>query len=198
MQLNLKLYNLFIRYVYRSDVIVNIEIANRLLQLRKENNLSQEELARKLGISRQAVSKWERAEASPDTDNLIGLARLYNVSIDELLKTDDEDTISLEAYTYESNSVAQQTESISNGYTVIEEKPSMSFSPKSTQKSIKKFVFGALILAVLILGIVIKNFYPNFPYPLLTTAIYLFIGFEYGYWHPGWLIFMTIPMYYCI
>lgn len=69
---------------------MNIEIANRLVNLRKENNLSQEALAEKIGISRQAVSKWERAEASPDTDNLILLSRLYGVSLDELLKTDDE------------------------------------------------------------------------------------------------------------
>ena len=68
---------------------MNIEIANRLVNLRKNNNLSQEALAEKLGISRQAVSKWERAEASPDTDNLILLARLYGVSLDELLQTND-------------------------------------------------------------------------------------------------------------
>lgn len=69
---------------------MNIEIAGRLVQLRKQHSLSQEELAEKLGISRQAVSKWERAEASPDTDNLIALAKLYNVSLDDLLKTDEE------------------------------------------------------------------------------------------------------------
>lgn len=67
---------------------MNVEIANRLQQLRKNNNLSQEELAEKIGVSRQAVSKWERAEASPDTDNLILLSRLYNMSLDELLRTD--------------------------------------------------------------------------------------------------------------
>lgn len=64
---------------------MNIEIANKLLQLRKEKGLSQEALAQELGISRQAVSKWERAEASPDTDNLIELAKLYDISLDELL-----------------------------------------------------------------------------------------------------------------
>ncbi len=67
---------------------MNVETANRLQMLRKKNGYSQEELAEKIGISRQAVSKWERAEASPDTDNLILLARLYGVTIDELLKTD--------------------------------------------------------------------------------------------------------------
>ena len=69
---------------------MNIEIANRLVEFRKKNGLSQEQLAEKIGVSRQAVSKWERSEASPDTDNLILLARLYNVSLDELLRTEDE------------------------------------------------------------------------------------------------------------
>ena len=64
---------------------MNVETANRLQNLRKKNGYSQEELAEKIGISRQAVSKWERAEASPDTDNLILLARLYGVTLDELL-----------------------------------------------------------------------------------------------------------------
>ena len=67
---------------------MNIEIANRLVELRKKSGLSQEELASKLGLSRQAVSKWERAEASPDTDNLIVLAQIYHVSLDDLLSTD--------------------------------------------------------------------------------------------------------------
>ena len=69
---------------------MTIEIANRLVELRKKHGLSQEELADKLGLSRQAVSKWERAEASPDTDNLICLAKLYGVSLDELLSTDED------------------------------------------------------------------------------------------------------------
>lgn len=66
---------------------MNVEIANRLQQLRKNNNLSQEELAEKIGVSRQAVSKWERAEASPDTENLILLSKLYRMSLDELVNT---------------------------------------------------------------------------------------------------------------
>ena len=68
---------------------MNLEVANRLQQLRKAKGLSQEELANILGLSRQAISKWERAETSPDTDNLICLARLYNISIDKLLDTSE-------------------------------------------------------------------------------------------------------------
>ena len=68
---------------------MNIEIANRLVELRKKNGYSQEDVAEKIGVSRQAVSKWERAESSPDTDNLIALSRLYQVSLDEMLHTEE-------------------------------------------------------------------------------------------------------------
>ena len=64
---------------------MTIENAARLAELRREKGLSQEELAEKLNVSRQAVSKWERGESSPDTDNLIALAQLYGVSLDVLL-----------------------------------------------------------------------------------------------------------------
>lgn len=68
---------------------MNVEIAQRLAARRKQAGLSQESLAERLGVSRQAVSKWERSESSPDTDNLIALAQLYGVSLDELLYVDD-------------------------------------------------------------------------------------------------------------
>ena len=80
---------------------MNIETANRLLKYRKLHNLSQEELAEKIGVSRQAVSKWERSEASPDTDNLMLLAELYGVTLDELLRGEDEPSIKEEKETEE-------------------------------------------------------------------------------------------------
>lgn len=69
---------------------MNIKTANRLVALRKQHHMSQEMLADKLEISRQAVSKWERAEAAPDLDNLLALSEIYGVSIDELLKGVDQ------------------------------------------------------------------------------------------------------------
>ncbi|MEG0322601.1 MAG: helix-turn-helix domain-containing protein [Raoultibacter sp.] len=78
---------------------MNVEIAERLAVRRKEAGFSQESLAERLGVSRQAVSKWERSESSPDTDNLIALAKLYGVSLDDLLYVDGsiEDDIEFEA-----------------------------------------------------------------------------------------------------
>lgn len=83
----------------RKGSTMNVEIAQRLAARRKQAGLSQEALAEQLGVSRQAVSKWERSESSPDTDNLIALAQLYGVSLDELLYVEDEmrDDVAFEA-----------------------------------------------------------------------------------------------------
>ena len=67
---------------------MNVEIAQRLAELRRARGFSQEGLAAELGLSRQAVSKWERAESAPDMGNLMALADLYGVTIDELLRVD--------------------------------------------------------------------------------------------------------------
>lgn len=72
---------------------MDLAMAQRLVDRRKAAGLSQEALAAQLGVSRQAVSKWERSESSPDTDNLIALAALYGVSLDELLYGKAEDDI---------------------------------------------------------------------------------------------------------
>lgn len=64
------------------------EIAQRLAARRKRAGLSQESLAEQLGVSRQAMSKWECGECAPDTENLIALAVLYDVSLDDLLWKD--------------------------------------------------------------------------------------------------------------
>ena len=61
------------------------DISEKLKELRVSAGLSQEKLAEKLMVSRQAVSKWENGEALPDMENMIALARLYNTSLDELV-----------------------------------------------------------------------------------------------------------------
>ncbi|AIO19466.1 HTH-type transcriptional regulator Xre [Candidatus Izimaplasma bacterium HR1] len=58
---------------------------NRISSLRKNRNLSQEDLAELLNVSRQTISKWENQEVLPDAYNLIGLSKIFRVSIDELL-----------------------------------------------------------------------------------------------------------------
>ena len=62
-----------------------MELCEKLYELRRASGMSQEELAEKLGVSRQAVSKWESGATQPELSKLIELSKLYNVSLDELL-----------------------------------------------------------------------------------------------------------------
>ena len=163
---------------------MNIEIANRLVNLRKSNNLSQEALAEKLGISRQAVSKWERAEASPDTDNLILLARLYHISLDELLKTEDEIPVPEneepvpefgDAF-LEVDPAGQETEWDWDNVQIDE-------NGDYVNGEKNEGVWSLLY---------------SFPMPILIIIVYLIIGFKFGAWHPGWLLFLLIPIWYTL
>ena len=61
-------------------------LGRRIQEARKAAGLSQESLGERLGVSRQAVSKWESGASDPSTVNLLALARLYGVSADELLR----------------------------------------------------------------------------------------------------------------
>ena len=58
----------------------------KIQALRNENKMSQEKLAELLGVSRQAVSKWEIGLSNPTTENLIRLAEIFQVSMDEIAK----------------------------------------------------------------------------------------------------------------
>lgn len=62
-----------------------MNIADRIQALRKQQGLSQEELADRLGISRQAVSKWESGQSTPDLERIVALSQLLGVSTDHLL-----------------------------------------------------------------------------------------------------------------
>lgn len=71
-------------------------LANKIIEERKKNGWSQEELAEKIGVSRQAVSKWESAGSIPDLQKVIQLATLFGVSTDYLLRDDiasEQDTV---------------------------------------------------------------------------------------------------------
>ena len=62
-----------------------MKLSDNLRQIRKENNLSQEQLAEKLGVSRQAVSKWESGQSYPEMDKVLLICKLFNYNIDELM-----------------------------------------------------------------------------------------------------------------
>ena len=63
----------------------------KIQKLRKEAGLSQEEFAYQLGVSRQAVSKWERDSGYPETEKIIRMSKMFHVTLDYLLNEEEED-----------------------------------------------------------------------------------------------------------
>lgn len=164
---------------------MNIETANKLVNLRKKNNLSQEELANKLGISRQAVSKWERAEAAPDTDNLVKLARLYKISLDELLLSDIELMKEIDQE-IENPDLNKEEYNITNDeYNIKIIKGNKEISIKSLyddrENNIPKVIYVKRYIRVIISTICIIAF--------------LLLGFLTTKWHIAWIVLLGIPLF---
>lgn len=193
---------------------MNIEIANRLVNLRKVNNLSQEALAEKLGISRQAVSKWERAEASPDTDNLILLARLYGVSLDELLFTDEDIIIPEEEKepaaeqtiydTAEGSEDEERKEYVHIGLDGIHVKDRKGSEVHVGWHGIHVDDTGSHDNVHIDKNGVYVNgerydkkwhYQYQFPVFLVTMIVYIIIGVMFNAWHPAWMLFLLIPLW---
>ena len=65
-----------------------MNLGNNILELRKQMHLSQEKLGEKVGVTRQTISNWELEQTTPDTHQLITLAKAFNVSIDTLVDND--------------------------------------------------------------------------------------------------------------
>ena len=172
---------------------MNITIANRLVELRRANGYSQESLALKLGISRQAVSKWERAEASPDTDNLIALARLYRISLDELL---------LHTPEREGEQAAQEDEDAQVFAAARAWEAAEKAEEKQRKKRWKKCKEGLLWLLTLALMAALPAVTSLLGitevYAVVVTVVYLITGFLLDNWHPGWMLFLSIPLYYAL
>ena len=185
---------------------MTIENANRLAELRRAHNLSQEELAEKLGVSRQAVSKWERAESSPDTDNLIALAQLYGVSLDDLLGLRLPDR----AYECEAPAEVEATEAPANAAEEAcdsepidvpvgsDPLPEGSYYDHIAQQAAEEAARAAEEAARAAEEAERERHRRRmrFPYPLFVTIAYLVLGFMFHQWHPGWIIFLTLPLYY--
>ena len=64
------------------------QIKDKILELRKANEMTQQQLAEKLIVTPQAVSRWEKGETEPDADTMIKIAEIFNVSLDELISGD--------------------------------------------------------------------------------------------------------------
>lgn len=179
---------------------MTIDVANRLVALRRERGLSQEALAAQLGVSRQAVSKWERAESSPDTDNLIALARLYHISLDELLlHTPAEQSGSSGAQGESAETASAQEEILAAARAWDEAEAAYAKERRKQWKRRREKLLLPLTLVLMAalpllgMGLRLGN-----EYAVVVSAVYLITGFALDNWHPGWMLYLTIPLYYGI
>ncbi|MBO4478830.1 MAG: helix-turn-helix transcriptional regulator [Clostridia bacterium] len=225
---------------------MNQKTADRLVELRKNAGYSQEELADTIGVSRQAVSKWERCESSPDTDNLIELARLYKVSLDELIngtdlppkapRTEETEQVAADtdAFVWEDDgiTVAIKEKEVSVKNEDGEEKTydaeylrKKDLKEKRVNTTVSSLVALLAVVGYLLLGFCVKSgkgwtcgwplflaipvassivsfiFYKRIAllnYPCVVVGIYCFVGMYCGIWHPTWVMFITIPVFYII
>ena len=206
---------------------MNIEVANRLYQYRKKMGISQEELAEKIGVSRQAVSKWERAEASPDTDNLIELAHVYGVTLDELLQGREESEEQEAAAQAQAEEVAQpEEEAPRSGIHIDEDGEHVHigwdgihvhdkhgtkvdvdrqgiFVTENGEQKVYTDADGRVHKSEDVIAQEHKDHnsaWQMIPYPIITVIAYLLFGYfnVCGGWGYGWIVFLTIPLYYTI
>lgn len=120
-----------------------MEFNNRLYELRKQRGFSQEELAGKLNVSRQTISKWEVGDSTPDMEKLMAISDLFDISLDELV-SGKTPVVTKDSQT--SSSMAQ----------ILEEKILTSENKKKTKKGLKiAGIITAVILAVDVISMII-------------------------------------------
>ncbi len=172
-----------------------------LYELRRGAELSQEEFAERLGVSRQAVSKWERGEAYPDTENLIAISDMFGVTIDELLNASSPCSVHNKEGGEDADALTDKTDEregkVGFGVSVaIGEKISIRAGKGNEEdfdidddeddeddkarKANKLYVWYKI------------------PYPIIATVAFLAIGLLSGGWDWAWTLFMTIPLYYSL
>lgn len=200
-------------------------ISDRIITLRKEMNMSQEALSERVGVSRQAISKWERGEATPDIYNITALADIFGLSIDEFINGEEYDIKGKKPkiVALELKNNAEKLIMIAIAIIVVS---AFGFTVLPFSGDINVLIFGLMITAGILIiikgGFMFERFYmynkeylsqeEDVEFPsnksvskkrknaigtiasLLCTIAFLYIGFFYNLWHPGWLVFLLIPI----
>lgn len=175
------------------------DISELLIQLRKEHGLTQATLAEKLGVSFQAVSKWERGENLPDAYTLLDLADIYQVTVDELLRGKIKD-----------KNLAQKVQQrkfilfiVAITMLVLSPVSIFFLGVMNYELYVPIILIVAAIAVPLILyatissqeliGGTMKTYEQKKRSEIVyafAAAIFLLLGFVWGAWHPGWIIFV--------
>ena len=160
------------------------KIGSKLLQLRKKAGLSQGEMADRLGVSRQAISKWECDESLPDTENLIMIAKLFAISLDELV---DNVPAAQEAcaQSNEANGPAKALCAGDDGEEDDDEEDDDEDNEDDDEVDNATTEKQKRLLRVLY----------AIPGPILLTAVFLLWGFLFDGWSVAWTVYLLVPVF---
>lgn len=163
-----------------------MKFCEKLPKLRKDNNLSQELLAEKLGVSRQAVSKWESGSSYPDMEKMIEMCKVLNCTLEDLL---DDGSIKENS---SSNSTKINFTNYFNDFLKFITKIYNMFCAMRFKDKIKCFLEMCLIAFILwIIGMIIFSFFDSFLFNLLINISYVGI-YLHGFFENVFIILLVV------
>ncbi len=131
-----------------------MDFSEKLLTLRKAKDLTQEQLAEKLNVSRQSVSKWESAQAVPELDKIVAMSAVFDVTTDYLLKSSEIDDLSV------------KTE-------MLERQQQQMLIREQKQGKIRKCVLYALAIYLLFLAVCFVEHYYFWEFNIWNPSIFI-------------------------
>ena len=178
-------------------------IGERLLKLRKEKNISQEELANALDVSRQTISKWETDQTTPDFDKIVPLCEYFNITSDELLT--GKKSVNSDNKDDENRNVYARNLSIAIIMYIVS--VAVLIFAAAVLKSPIIGVCLFFIIIALATGLIIYNSVTNKKQDeeteentieksinnitgIITVIVYLIVSFATNAWHITWIIFL--------
>ena len=197
---------------------MKLSVGETIRALRRRDGRTQEALAEALGVTGQAVSRWEAGGSYPDLELIPAIAHFFGVSIDELLRTEDpvpepepekgvKVTINGKPVRFHAKdgfyfSVGDEEDEaalLRGDKKGVGGHIELNFRDDDDEREEEDAEYGGIRN-----GLEAdedadgKPFLQAFPYPVFTAILYLCLGFAFKLWHPGWIVFLTIPVYYPI
>ena len=177
-------------------------VGEKIQKLRKDRGISQDHLATELNVTRQAISKWETGDSIPDIDNLVKLSTMFNVSLDYLLKNQEQT---------EHNTAESVTVEVLDDIDDLDSHHGYGFY--SYDFKFDGSVYTIATVTYLVLGFWLSLWHPGWlvfllagviddiiksvrkrryrlPFGKVALLVFLSVGFIFGAWHPWWVIFV--------
>ena len=139
-----------------------MDLSEKLLNLRKANDLTQEQLAEKAGVSRQSGSKWESGQSVPELDKIVTLCEIFNITADSLLKPSEFDLLSV------------KTQMLENQQKNLENAMQKKDGRKKTILGCTAIYLIAFAILIVLRGIKWENYFVWSIFPGITMPLTIF------------------------